>query len=692
VLVVLTVLIFSTPSITLGLQPEEIPASLKGITVPPTPGLLDGPEPIVIDKAAAIQLGKALFWDMNVGSDGIACATCHFHAGSDRRTRNQLEPGTRHHAPTGNTFQKTASGADGGINYDLKPSDFPFFQFENPADKHSKRLFSSDDVVSSSGTLFGQFRSTSASDPSGHDVCSPLSDDIFHLGSANSRRVTSRHAPTVINAALNYRNFWDGRANNLFNGETPYGPRNPEAGVWELRDGKIQKNHILLENASLASQAVAPPLDTKEMSCQGRTFENLARKLLTRRPLDRQKVHPDDSVLAPLRDRSGKGLATHYQELIRKAFAQRYWSGNGDFGSPSINAPSYSQMEANFPFFFGLAIQLYETTLISDQSPFDSPRGPDGYPSAFNQQQKRGLTVFQDSLCFKCHGGAALTVAAMPTQPQTLSRLPRLVDRRVLNGDFDGDGVVQALMDIGFANTSVTPTEFDIGLGGSDPMGHPLSYAEQYQNNLMTPGKPMVDPVHVIPCYFTFPYTKDYQQDELISNRTDKAECHYLRSFDAVPKPHVTKLEMEKPDQGKMLAAVKGAFKIPTLRNIELTGPFMHNGSLKNLEEVVAFYDRAGNTSNRHHFATLVFPHGFSTEQKSDLVAFLESLTDERVRWERAPFDHPELRVPNGTTPVTENAMNTVQKEDVFVIPAVGQSGRPVELGGLRSFAEILTP
>jgi hypothetical protein len=51
VLVVLTVLIFSTPSITLGLQPEEIPASLKGITVPPTPGLLDGPEPIVIDKA-----------------------------------------------------------------------------------------------------------------------------------------------------------------------------------------------------------------------------------------------------------------------------------------------------------------------------------------------------------------------------------------------------------------------------------------------------------------------------------------------------------------------------------------------------------------------------------------------------------------------------------------------------------------
>ena len=56
-------------------QPEEIAPPLKGIPVPVTPGLLDGPSPIVIDRTAAIQLGKALFWDMNVGSDGVACAS-----------------------------------------------------------------------------------------------------------------------------------------------------------------------------------------------------------------------------------------------------------------------------------------------------------------------------------------------------------------------------------------------------------------------------------------------------------------------------------------------------------------------------------------------------------------------------------------------------------------------------------------
>ncbi|RQW76984.1 MAG: hypothetical protein EHM62_09045, partial [Methylococcus sp.] len=59
---------------------DETPKPLKGIAVPSTPGLLDGNEPIVTNAATVIQLGKALFWDMNVGSDGMACASCHFHA------------------------------------------------------------------------------------------------------------------------------------------------------------------------------------------------------------------------------------------------------------------------------------------------------------------------------------------------------------------------------------------------------------------------------------------------------------------------------------------------------------------------------------------------------------------------------------------------------------------------------------
>lgn len=69
-----------------------IPMTLKGAPVPEVPGLLDGPDPIIINKEKAIILGKALFWDINVGSDGVACATCHFNAGADRRIKNQIAP------------------------------------------------------------------------------------------------------------------------------------------------------------------------------------------------------------------------------------------------------------------------------------------------------------------------------------------------------------------------------------------------------------------------------------------------------------------------------------------------------------------------------------------------------------------------------------------------------------------------
>src|SRR5690242_7841041 len=60
------------------------PAPLRIVPVP-QPDQLDQ---FVADRAAAIRLGKALFWDMQVGSDGIqACGTCHFHAGADSRTK-----------------------------------------------------------------------------------------------------------------------------------------------------------------------------------------------------------------------------------------------------------------------------------------------------------------------------------------------------------------------------------------------------------------------------------------------------------------------------------------------------------------------------------------------------------------------------------------------------------------------------
>ena len=64
--------------------------TLKGFPVPLPPNL----GTFVRDRAAAIQLGKALFWDTQAGGDGVqACATCHFQVGADVRTRNTVNPG-----------------------------------------------------------------------------------------------------------------------------------------------------------------------------------------------------------------------------------------------------------------------------------------------------------------------------------------------------------------------------------------------------------------------------------------------------------------------------------------------------------------------------------------------------------------------------------------------------------------------
>ncbi len=68
------------------------------------------------------------------------------------------------------------------------------------------------------------------------------------------------------------------------------------------------------------------------------------------------------------------------------------------------------------------------------------------------------------------------------------------------------------------------------------------------------------------------------------------------------------------------------AFKTPGLRNVALTAPYMHDGSLKTLEEVVEFYNRGGDDST--NLDPLMQPLGLTPREQWDLVAFLHALTD----------------------------------------------------------------
>ncbi len=71
---------------------------------------------------------------------------------------------------------------------------------------------------------------------------------------------------------------------------------------------------------------------------------------------------------------------------------------------------------------------------------------------------------------------------------------------------------------------------------------------------------------------------------------------------------------------------LQGAFKTPTLRNVDHRAPYMHDGSEKTLEEVVDFYDKGGK-QRRPTVSEHVKPLGLSGEEKADLVAFLRTLT-----------------------------------------------------------------
>ena len=74
--------------------------------------------------------------------------------------------------------------------------------------------------------------------------------------------------------------------------------------------------------------------------------------------------------------------------------------------------------------------------------------------------------------------------------------------------------------------------------------------------------------------------------------------------------------------------ADRGAFKTPCLRNVALTGPYMHDGSLKNLKDVIDFYIGGGN-SNEHLDKNIRVLDFLTGQERADLQAFLESLTGE---------------------------------------------------------------
>jgi cytochrome c peroxidase len=709
----------------------------------------------IADVTAATQLGKALFWDIQAGSDSkVACATCHFQAGSDVRTRNQLNPG--------------ANGLFDGYstNYQLLATDYPFVN--GPAGALTRNV---DNITGSQGVRPMKFKTVSA----GTESFGLTTDPFF----GTMRQVTGLNAPTTFNAIFNHRNFFNGRAQLDFNGVNPWGARDPTAAVWGINSaGTLMQFTISIPNASTASQAVGPPLSTVEMSSSGRTFPDIGVKMLGAKPLGLQTVDPTDSVLGPLVTPGVKGLNTTYLALIQKAFYPTWWNSSALIKMPNKN--SYTLPQANFSLFWGLAIMMYEATLVSDNSPMDQyvatrfdpatglpildangnviygdttllqpvldrlaaegitiPLSTGGTRAVTMTDLLTGLDLFEKPVplpgtiglpagsgagCAFCHVGAETTSASIrnvtvgielgdqafkrngfdlrlermfmgvrspapppvpgffPSPPQPPPPVPYGTDiityddvaYAVMVTDINNTSVTPqnvpiGTYDVGWYNLGLRPTADNAGLGGLDLNGKPLSWTQFFQTlanpaSILVPGgglacvdvngNPVVPPSAPAGTPFAGLVMDPSTNDPILSGGLSATEA----------------------------TDVAGTFKALSLRNVEYGGPYFHTGGKSTLRQAVEFYDDGGNFLNPTT-PPLMRPLALTEDQSAALVAFLVALTDDRVRLQKAPFDHPSIDVPQGQDATGADIMTT--------IPAAGAAGSatpPQRFLGLNPF------
>src|SRR5579864_746389 len=817
-----------TGSVRVPLRPL---APLSSVPIPPVFGM----EGIIADKTAAIELGKALFWDMQAGSDDIqACASCHFNAGADSRVNNDVNPGQ---AGGDNTFQiGVPANGSLGPNYHYKAGtadagfggyhdgDFPFRKLADVNDRFS--VTSDVNDVSGSEGQFGLTNDTITVNVSGdsgspegnddhgsiqnHEISDPAQNEGFtngtdtpHLPTAknrpsgsgkgsntsqsnkgkikvntssvstnsvesttpvidpvfsypsesdpgqriNTRRVTGRNTPSAVDAVFNFRNFWDGRAQNVCNGANPFGTRDKKNHllVVDPVDGKLGPTQVNMVNSALCSQSLGPILSATEMSADNRNFHQVGKKLLARVPLANQLVDPTDSVLGVFSKSPDKGLKTSYSALVQKAFQPEWWqfaqhiceaadgtmTGTIDpanFETCPAGTNDYSLMEYNFSLFWGVAIQMYESTLVADQTPLDKYLEQqqsytligDNTQNQYTIQLKPGITPYTVSI-----------IGLNPTLDFTDQDIYAFDDGqgRVMGAGINGGTIDYAsgTLSVFFGEPPVSQVPIQVGYSvGAVPLTtgqlRGLHLFQGKAGCIACHGGPELTNASV-GTVTGFPAERMIMEDD--SARVydtgyyhigvrPTAEDAGLAGNDPVaglPLSQAEILRQHVCDGGYETVIVPGRrgngiapapmncnddvarggfFKAPQLRNVALTAPYFHNGSQLTLEQVVEFYNRGGDFNTVEEVKYMdpdIEMLGLTAQEKIDLVDFLRNgLTDPRTVAQAAPFDHPQLFTPNGHPhsssgyPVTPDPKHPERATDQLLeIPAVGaQGGKPL--------------
>jgi cytochrome c peroxidase len=684
----------------------------------------------VRDESAAVMLGKALFWEQRVSSNNkVACATCHHSGGVDSRTNGAF----------------SYTDTNGGVAFDPKKN----WKTADAGDGGRGVMElgyikgNSTEVIGSRGIEWREFTGLNPADKTKElsrdiDLAKYNEEDQAHrnklFGTGDTAHVTNRNGGTVINAIFHTRLFHDGRASFYFNGVDPFGERSSEwneKSLFRVVNGNRVPVAVKIAGAAAASQALAPVLNTVEMSYEGRDFIDVAQKLLPAKVLAEQKISPTDSVLKEF----AAGERVTYAELVQRAFDPSWWKDDArtiNAGNKRDENRKATMMEANFSMFFGLAIMAYESTLVSDDAPFDQYQR--GNTAAMSDLALVGEQLFNLVGCADCHemptfagatglgdellgGGAGGEEAAEEEAKELEDYLTYYVGdgvrrpvpiARPLNPDglplveamqfeykapvtYDGFPMVWRPYDVGFYNLGVTGLRLDAPASGG---GKPWDFGV---GGVLRFGKDDDDGGGGGGGDIKANAIARLAEKRNTLNTLPRSEARaFNRGIGGIkPRDERVALLSYAEERYNDRAAAEGGFKTPTLRNVALTAPYMHNGAFASLSQVMKFYKMgprvfkngglpAGEQDAAAQFihpelrflrAALRMADPYSQQTIRELgvegakelaaimptikaldsaagaegidgaiVAFMLSLTDERVAKRAAPFDHPSLK------------------------------------------------
>lgn len=353
----------------------------------------------IADVEAAEALGKFLFWDMQVGSDfmrkgddkyiGTACASCHYKHGMDARNRHTERipyvvwdqyPQHKEHPLEFRDTPQPYDAVASATHASTVRADTPLHLIVG-SQGVNRRLFQK---LNLDAPRPGQEWYSEQSIAPTHNPKSSIPEEweMFyqdHDARKNGfRQITSRNSPTVINAGFADRLFHDGRAESTFNGFSIFGDFDDQEVIYHRDEsGQIKLVKIAILKAALASQAVGPIVNEVEMSYKGRTFVDVARKLLPAKILAYQDVSAQDPVLSNFTQYHKQKT---YEDLIKRAFRREWWDSSDAHGHAQkvelklarAKGEVGSLMEANFSLFWGLSLLIYQSELVSNNSPFDA--------------------------------------------------------------------------------------------------------------------------------------------------------------------------------------------------------------------------------------------------------------------------------------------------------------------------------